>query len=168
MVTTRGNGRTGASGDAVTCFPCTQTWCGAGSRPRTQPAQPALLPLTGRDLQKDGIPIEHIRLPLNPRPRFATYWCPPQPRARLGAGSPGALEPSGVWARASSSLGMGLVFLALLSLQVKKPTQGGGFKKMHQQQKKTRSDKCQPEGRRQKIKEIGSWGEKDLTNRAIH
>lgn len=40
------------------------------------------------------------------------------------------LEPSTVWARAP-----GLVFLAFLSLRVKKPTQGSGGQKMHQQQK---------------------------------
>lgn len=63
------------------------------------------------------------------------------------------LEPSGVWARGPSSLGTGLVFLAFLSLQVKKPAQGGGVQKTHQQQKKkTRSNKCQPEGKRPKKK----------------
>lgn len=61
------------------------------------------------------------------------------------------LEPSGVWARGPSSLGTGLVFLAFLSLQVKKPAQGGGVQKTHQQQK-PRSNKCQPEGKRQKIR----------------
>lgn len=73
------------------------------------------------------------------------------------------LEPSGVWARGPSSLGTGLVFLAFLSLQVKKPAQGGGVQKTHQQQqkKKPRSNKKEKKRKRKLV-------EKDLKNQAIH
>lgn len=136
MVTIRGNGRTGASWDAVKSFPSTQTQCGAGSRPRTQPAQPGLLPLTGRDLWKDGIPIQHIRLPLNPQPRFATYWCPPQPSVRLGAGSPGVTGAQQGLGSGSEQPGDGSC-LPCLSLSTDEETHPGWWvqKKMHQQQK---------------------------------
>lgn len=108
------------------------------------------------------------KAPLKPTAQVCYLLVPRPATCQAGSWLSGALEPSGVWARASSSLGMGLVFLALLSLQVKKPTQGGGFKKMHQQQKNQDPVNVSQKEEDKKIKEIGSWGEKDLTNRAIH
>lgn len=89
-----------------------------------------LLPLPCRRFTKGGgIPTWRTRLPLNPWPscshepkapspgegqggevkwmRVATYWCPAQPRARLGAGSPGGWVAPAPGPGAQQGLGSG-------------------------------------------------------------
>lgn len=109
----------------------------AGPRHRTQDSTTWAAPTPPADIYGGGgIPIRHRRLPLNPRPSwaqkrcshkptpsspgkregrggevkrigFATYWCPPQPSARLGAGSPGRWAAPAPGPGAQRGLGSG-------------------------------------------------------------
>lgn len=94
--------------------------------------------------------------------RFATYWCPPQPSTRLGAGSPGGWAAPAPGTGAQRGLGSGseqpgdrscLPCLSLSTGEETRPRRWGAKNASATKKKKTRSNKCQPEGKRPKKKE---------------
>lgn len=93
--------------------------------------------------------------------RFATYWCPPQPSARLGAGSPGGWAAPAPGTGAQRGLGSGseqpgdrscLPCLSLSTGEETRPRRWGAKNASATITKKKRSNKCQPEGKRPKNK----------------
>lgn len=157
-------------------------------------AQPGLLLLPWPRFRGGGIPTWHKKLPLNPQPAhsaaptsqtphsrqgpgrggkqmgFATYWCPPQASARLGAGSPGGWVAPAPGPGAQRGLGSGSErpgdgsCLPCLSLSMGEETRPGRWGAKNASASKTRDpvNVNQKEKKDEKIKKrIENCGEKD-------
>lgn len=90
------------------CREGAHAWRRCGLRPR---ARPGLLPLPSRDRWRwDGRPAHgcpSLGLQEEKRTGFATYWCPPQLNAGLGAASPGGWVTPAPGPAAQQGLGSG-------------------------------------------------------------